>query len=88
MSKPAKNRRAEELFSTADRAKMLWLVENGYGIDAVMQRYGLSEEAADEYLDAERAARRAKDRAGISWTKGYDAWLQSRIVTLPTETRS
>ena len=71
MSNAGKNRRIEELFSEADRQRMLWLIDNEYGIEAVMERFGLTEMAATEYLDAERAKRRAKERAGTDWAARF-----------------
>lgn len=74
MSNAGKNRRAEEQFTPAQRAKMLWLVENGYGIEAVCEVYGLTEDAAEEYLTDQRAARRRQKAALTDWSKEYAAW--------------
>lgn len=46
----AKNRRDHELLSDSQRRTMRWLIENGYGIEAVAERYGLNEEAAEKYV--------------------------------------
>lgn len=75
MQKPAKNRRAEQQFTEAQRKKMLWLYNSGYGISAVMERFGLSEIAAESYIHQEQAAIRAKDRAGVDWAAKFAQFL-------------
>lgn len=73
MSNAGKSRRAEEQFTESQRRTMLWLVDNDYGIEAVMERYGLTELAAEQYIDSERAKVRAKERAGINWAARWQA---------------
>lgn len=43
-------RRAESQLTQQQRRTIAYLIDNGYGIEAVMERFGLSEMAAMEYV--------------------------------------
>lgn len=49
-----KFRRQEEQLTNAQRRTIYWLIDNGYGIESVMERFGLSEMAALEYVNGPR----------------------------------
>lgn len=50
----SKFRRSEQQFTLAQKKTMQWLVDNDYGIEAVMERFGLTELAAMEYVTGKR----------------------------------
>lgn len=50
-SNPGKFRRQEDILTPKQRQTMKWLVDNGYGIESVMERFGLTEVAAIEYVN-------------------------------------
>lgn len=82
MSNGGKNKREEELLTDRQKRTILEMWERdsdegGVAVGFIMERFSLwdlTPSAIIEIVTAERAKRRAKERAGTDWAKRFAGW--------------